>query len=97
MQCKDIPERPILNFLAGPHDNWPAHGCGTWFDGTPRPANSVLNAMPPGVAPKLALAKMRRMIRKGLVDGCECGCRGDFEITDKGREALNQEKRKWLE
>ena len=22
---------------------------------------------------------------KKLIDGCDCGCRGDFEITEKGR------------
>lgn len=89
MQCKDIPEEPVLRFLAGPYEGWPAPGSGTWFDfdGNP-PPNSVLHAMPAGTPPKLARAKMGQMIRKGLVAGCYCGCRGDFEITAAGREAL---------
>lgn len=28
--------------------------------------------------PKVVMAKLRSMIRRGLMDGCACGCRGDF-------------------
>lgn len=28
--------------------------------------------------PKVLLAKLRAMARKGLIDGCGCGCRGDW-------------------
>lgn len=77
MQRKDIPVEPILQFLAG-LDERPA----TWFaraDGSPFD-NSVLAAMPAGTPPKLALAKMRGLIRRGVVKGCPCGCRGDFTL-----------------
>ncbi len=89
MQCKDIPDTPILAFLAGPYEGWPVAGLATWF-GAPsyQPPNSVLNAMPPETPEKLGLAKMRQMIRRRVVDGCPCGCRGDFVITAKGREEL---------
>ncbi len=87
MQCKDIPDEPVLRFLAGPYDGWPAPGWGTWGSG-PYP-QSVANAMPPGTPEKLQLAKMRQMIRRGIVTGCPCGCRGDFELTAKGRAAIN--------
>jgi hypothetical protein len=77
MQCKDIPDEPILQFLAGPYEEWPVPGWATWFgDDFP---NSVTHAMP-GAPRKLALAKMASMIRRGLVDGCACGCRGDFRL-----------------
>lgn len=109
MQCKDIPEVPVLEFLLkvqrrethwmpspdmkpGWGDQPIAHSQATWFwgdePGDYRPENSVVRSMPLGTNGKLALAKMKAMIRKGLVDGCPCGCRGDFEITDKGREVL---------
>jgi len=29
---------------------------------------------------KVVLAKAKRLIRRGLIDGCGCGCRGDFQI-----------------
>ena len=46
--------------------------------------DSVMAAMPPETPEKVAMAKMSALIRRGLVTGCTCGCRGDFEITDKG-------------
>lgn len=83
MQCKDIPELPILRFLEGLNGRW-----ANWF--SPEFDNSVRRAMPADVPPKLACAKMVMMIRKGLVDGCPCGCRGDYVLTDKGRAALTE-------
>jgi hypothetical protein len=80
MQCKDIPDRPILEWLATRNGRW-AH----WFSDD---ENSVRNAMPPGVPDKLVPAKMAMLGRRGLVDGCFCGCRGDYVITEKGREYL---------
>jgi hypothetical protein len=32
---------------------------------------------------KVVLAKLRSMTRRGLVDGCPCGCRGDFGIIER--------------
>lgn len=31
-----------------------------------------------GVPRKVILAKARALIRRGVIDGCGCGCRGDF-------------------
>jgi hypothetical protein len=47
--------------------------------------------MPPLPSDKLARAKIGQLIRRGLVDGCACGCRGDFYLSDKGRQFLEQE------
>lgn len=89
MQCKDIPDLPILQFLAGPYDGWPVPGWGTWFWGRVyKPENSVVRAMPEGIPAKLVRAKMAMLIRRGLVDGCSCGCRGDYELTSKGEAYL---------
>jgi hypothetical protein len=77
-QCKDIPDRPILELLARSPGEW--HN---WFE-WPGNTLTVRLAMPPRTPDKLALAKMRQLLRRGLVDGCGCGCRGDFEITNKG-------------
>jgi hypothetical protein len=80
MQCKDIPDRPILEFLA--RQDCPA----TWGEGYFM--STVRDAMPPGTPDRLQRAKMARLIRRGLVGGCDCGCRGDYEITEKGRDWL---------
>ncbi len=34
------------------------------------------------------LAKLDALIRRGLLTGCACGCRGDFGLTEKGRLLL---------
>lgn len=31
------------------------------------------------IHPKLVLSKLKSMIRRKLLTGCACGCRGDFE------------------
>jgi hypothetical protein len=90
MQSKDIPEVPILEFLnkhIGEWCNWVSLEVEAKFE-LKYQGRSVLHAMPEGTAGKLALAKMRSLIKRGLVSGCACGCRGDFEITDEGKAFL---------
>lgn len=82
MQCKDIPDEPILRLLALRPNAW--HN---WYFGDDR---DVRNAMPNGTHEKLVLGKMRMLIRRGLVSGCGCGCRGDFQITEKGLQWIEQ-------
>ena len=87
MRCRDIPEEPILRKLL-------AHAGGIgigWHDLEPREdyCPTVRDAMPPDLPDNLVLAKMHKLVRRGLVDGCCCGCRGDFKITAKGRESIN--------
>lgn len=36
----------------------------------------------------LVLAKATRLIGRHLLDGCPCGCRGDFELTEAGKAML---------
>lgn len=40
----------------------------------------------PYFPPKVVLAKLYCMVRKGKLDGCACGCRGDFIIPRKHRK-----------
>ena len=77
-QAKDVPELPILLFLlqrAANGERW-----ATWYRGQ---ENSV--PAPADCPEKVLRAKMLALIRRGLVDGCPCGCRGDYRITAKGR------------
>lgn len=81
LQARDIPDAPILAFLADlpPYENGQRRTWATWY----RESNAaVQHAMPAGTPDKLALAKMRSMIRRGLIQGCPCGCRGDFRLPD---------------
>lgn len=80
LQCKDIPDAPILKFLDRLNGQW----AGWWKYSK----HDVRTAMPRDLPDNLVLAKMRRLIERGLVDGCACGCRGDFVITKRGRELL---------
>lgn len=74
MQCKDVPDAPILEFLRGTGKKWATWG--RWAKGAP----TVADAMPEGTPDKVQVAKMRRLIERGLVEGCGCGCRGDYRI-----------------
>ena len=88
MQAKDVSTEDVLRFLAEHQGRW-----STWFgegDGMP----NVCRAMPEGTPSKVALAKMRQLHRAGLVGGCPCGCRGDFEITDRGLARIGQQRTK---
>ena len=85
MKCKDIPDQPILEFLAQ-HQGIK----NTWLLGR---EGDVHIAMPTNTLDKLVLEKMQMLISRGLVDGCTCGsCRGDFEITEKGQLWLSSNK-----
>lgn len=77
MQCKGIPILPILQLMAKNPDRWHIH----WDlgDYTLRPA------FPPGCSDLLICAKLRQLIRKGLITGyAHPRDRGDFTITAKG-------------
>ena len=86
--ARAIPEMPILLFLAS-LDAW-----GTTFvyqdEGEPMPKNCVFRAMPQREKTPTALgrARMELLIDAGWVDGCVCGCRGDFDLTARGRVRL---------
>jgi hypothetical protein len=82
-QCKDIPEQPILQLLYDNRSKW----CSSFGIDIAK-ERSIYNALPEGTPWSLMLAKTKRMIGKGLIGGCACGCRGDFEITEKGIEEL---------
>jgi hypothetical protein len=81
VKCSEIPELPILEFLSK-NTGTPV----TWFDVDNMP--TVKSVMPEKTPPNLRLAKMRQLLKRGLVCGCGCGCRGDFEITEAGGALL---------
>lgn len=82
MQSKDIPTLPVLQFLSN-QNRW----C-VIIDGQ---EHSVQKAMPAGTPLKLVRATMSKLIRQKLVDGCLCGCRGDFYLTPLGIQYLKDQ------
>ena len=87
MQCKDVPDIPVLEFLAQNPDQWHNWYFGDEYD--------VHLAMPPNTPEKIVHAKLNKLIRRGLVDGCTCGCRGDYVITSKGLDLISNGE--WLD
>lgn len=88
MKCKDIPTEPILELV------WDTNNRDRWANNALEDEGDVRRAMPGGldIPWKLALAKMNSLIRRGLVDGCVCGCRGDYIVTLLGCEAIGRGK-----
>lgn len=61
----------------------------TWVKGQD---NSIDVAMGfPELPDNLVRAKMKSLMQKGLIDGCSCGCRGDYEIISGGIEWLEKQ------
>lgn len=81
LQCKHIPDRPILEFIGSFNGEW----C-FLFQDHERSLFNILGDIPWN----LALAKLRSLKKRGLVSGCTCGCRGDFVLTEKGKAYLNE-------
>ena len=94
MQAKDIPDHDFLAAIDQALDlrdqsPYPSRGLGaSQWD-----VAAVLAGHPDDVPPmkatqdypempcKVVLAKAKSLIRRGLIDGCACGCRGDWERT----------------
>lgn len=84
IQCKDISTLALLRFVALWTDK---KSSVTLFkhDDEPR---SVWTIMLPVIPMCVMKQKFENMVRKGLIDGCYCGCRGDFIITQRGRQRI---------
>lgn len=94
MQNKDIDIKPILQEFSKHQGRWAFFSCGVlgWdFDHISmdhRYKSTIVEDLPY----KLALNVFRKMIEKGYLGGCCCGCRGDFEITDKGLDLIGEKR-----
>lgn len=40
----------------------------------------------PTVPFKVVAAKLSQLLKRDLITGCDCGCRGDWELLTAGRE-----------
>lgn len=76
----------VLRFLAKHQGQW-----STWGKGYSMP--TIGDAMP-GASDGAQWRKARNLFWWGLIGGCPCGCRGDFEITDLGLACIGLERTK---
>lgn len=83
MQAKDIPNPLILDLIRRESMNRDM-GDWEWSGHLPRPVfTRDIQALLPGIPPKVVRAKLSKLVRQGLIDGCCCGCRGDFVLKEE--------------
>lgn len=76
-QYKDIPDYLFLGAIETART----------LRGLPREVTDEIQERMPE---NLIRAKALKLIKRGLIDGCACGCRGDFSLTEKGRQWVRQ-------
>lgn len=80
LQAKDIPDQAMLQAIL--HDSR--------TNDLPAARYRVARDHPEWPE-KVILAKCRQLLKRGLITGCVCGCRGDFHLTDKGGELIGEQ------
>lgn len=73
VQAKNVSDTQVLDAMAATRGR---NGVPRW---------STLWDVQEGLAsvpPKVVLAKLRSMIKRKVIGGCACGCRGDFEVLE---------------
>lgn len=84
MQAKDIDRMAVLRTIAKQQ----AETAARWGRSTDGVAFTAEVSDALGVHYRLFLAKARTLKKAGLVEGCDCGCRGDWRLTDEGRATV---------
>lgn len=83
IQCKDIPDDVFLDAVrrtpgVSSRSSW-------------RMRNEVQDTLQVTMGPipeNLVLAKARRLMARGLLGGCPCGCRGDYHLPEDCDDGL---------
>ena len=91
-QAKDIDDRFFLACVewAGRQESLPPYAATKWDHFPHWVFTWNLERLIPMLPPEVILAKARALLKRGLLDGCGCGCRGNFELTDQGRAFLKR-------
>jgi hypothetical protein len=80
MQAKDIPDETILGIVMAANEG----SLGSRIPGLPNYPRWCLiydlEERLPSFPPKVILAKCRSLMKRRLMHGCGCGCRGDFYV-----------------
>lgn len=80
-QAKHIPDDAIVDLVrsqgAKSSISWPLKpGQRRWV------MRGEIEAALPDVPPKVVLAKIRSLLKRKLLGGCGCGCRGDLVLPE---------------
>lgn len=76
-QAKNVPEDVILEIMRKEPGKWFTHY--DWRHDACLPFHAPeLRRFPE----KVLRAKLSKMMKRGLINGCDCGCRGDWHIND---------------
>ena len=89
LQAKDISTQMILELLAKHQGEW-AFWHENWLSFRSEEPRVKHEIVPQDFPQKVLHAKFKSLMKRGFIGGCDCGCRGDFEITDKGLEFIGQ-------
>ena len=83
MQCKDIPDAVFLNAVR----STPSIGSSNWrmrWD-----VRTQLESTLGHIPENLFLAKAQRLMGRGVLGGCPCGCRGDYHLPEECGDPLH--------
>jgi len=86
MQCKDIPDSVFLKAVWDTPGAWENGGEDVWR--MEWEVRKTLDVVIPNIPDRLFRAKARRLIERDLLDGCACGCRGDYYLTEAGKNLI---------
>jgi len=95
-KTSDLKDEFILELLADHQGQWAfLHDDGSlsWHEDTQYTFKSPYK-FEGIVSPKIILSKFKSLYKRDLCGGCVCGCRGDFEITDKGLQFIGRNRTK---
>lgn len=93
-QAKDIDDRFFLacvdwvSWQPDPPVPWASRGSAGWTVFPHWALRWNLVCLMPMFPEEVIHAKARQLLKRGLLDGCGCGCRGDFLLTNAGRDFL---------
>jgi hypothetical protein len=85
LQAKHIPDQAMLLAIDAlrqiPYSYPNSQGLPIWRTRATTMLVDIENLWP-SLPPKVIRAKLNGLIKRGIIDGCTCGCRGDFKILD---------------
>jgi hypothetical protein len=75
MRCADVPDEVVFDAI---RNSCIEQRCALTVH-VQRALEQVLGPVPWN----LLLAKLRKLLKAGKIDGCACGCRGDFTVRNE--------------